>query len=86
MFFDYLLSLQKSFKENRDPSPAPVVNVDQFRKPATPLAPRKPKPSDPASWDIKESNVTKEPKVTRSPKQSQSEPKLSKTRKEEVLI
>lgn len=75
----------QKFKENRDPSPAPKVNTDQFKKPATPLAPRKPKSqSDVLAQELKESNVRKEPKVARSPKQSQSEPKLSKAKKEEV--
>ncbi|KAL4225978.1 hypothetical protein ACF0H5_013965 [Mactra antiquata] len=75
----------KVSKENRNPSPAPKVNTDQFKKPSTPLAPRRPKgQSDQLAQELKESNLRKEPKVTRSPKQSQSEPKLSKTRKEET--
>ncbi|XP_053378346.1 nuclear protein MDM1-like isoform X5 [Mercenaria mercenaria] len=77
------MKLQKKSKENRDPIPAPVVNVDKFKKPPTPLAPRQPKKSDPAFQEIKESNLRKEPKVTRSPKQSRNEPVLSKTRNEE---
>ena len=75
--------LQQS-KENRDPSPAPVVNVDKFKKPPTPMAPRVPKTSDPAYQEVKESNLRKEPKVTRSPKQSKSEPVVSRSQKEEV--
>ncbi|XP_060604300.1 nuclear protein MDM1-like isoform X3 [Ruditapes philippinarum] len=77
------MKLQKQFKENRDPSPAPVVNVDKYKKPPTPMAPRVPKTSDPAYQEIKESNLRKEPKVTRSPKQSKSEPVVSRSKKEE---
>ena len=68
-------------KENKLPSPGPVVDTSQFSKPVTPLAPRRQKNQpQPLVKEQKESNVQQglsEPfqkKVLRSPKQSTSEP------------
>lgn len=71
----YNISAFQKQKENRDVSPAPVVNTEQFKKPATPLAPRQQKGHrDPALQELKQTNA---PKVMRSPKAE--EPRVTKS-------